>query len=287
MTRHSGGGGLAAHVADRLDREEAEAFIEALIDEPRLQNALIDIVELMDQPWLRMASEARHLTFTLEKIREVLRRSELRDLLASDTDARSPDVAKCRMCGLSLTPRKPGARGRPRVFCGAPCRQTAYRRRNGQHARKYWGLDYLVHDFVILAEKMGENLSRFGTDDESYSGSGALPASSPGGLDLGVGDLVDEQDVDLSGVGGGVPKAFAHDLDGDAGVDELRGVGMAQLIDVNFDAFLRAIPDPLMREMIRTCGLREGRTFPDDLSVRSLDHAGAPTPVGKVRPCLR
>jgi hypothetical protein len=42
--------------------------------------------------------------------------------------------------------------------------------------------------------------------------------------DLGVGDLVGQQGVDLGGLGEGVAEAAAHDLDGDAAVDQLSGV---------------------------------------------------------------
>lgn len=50
--------------------------------------------------------------------------------------------------------------------------------------------------------------------------------------DFVVGDLNGEQRSYLSGFGGGVAEPAADDLDGDAGVDELDGVGVAQLVDV-------------------------------------------------------
>ena len=56
-------------------------------------------------------------------------------------------------------------------------------------------------------------------------------ALAAGGADLGVGDLVGEQGVDLGGLGGGVAEAAAHNLDGDAAVDQFGGVGVAELIN--------------------------------------------------------
>ena len=53
------------------------------------------------------------------------------------------------------------------------------------------------------------------------------------GADLGVGDLVGEQGVDLGGLGRGVAQAAAHDLDGDAAVDQLGGVRVAELVDAD------------------------------------------------------
>ena len=58
-------------------------------------------------------------------------------------------------------------------------------------------------------------------------------AFAAGGADLGVGDLVGEQGVDLGGLGGGVAEAAAHDLDGHAAVDQLGGVRVAELVDAD------------------------------------------------------
>src|SRR5271166_2710024 len=45
--------------------------------------------------------------------------------------------------------------------------------------------------------------------------------------DLGVGDLVGQQGIDLGGLGGGVAEAAADDLDGDAAETRWRGRGGA------------------------------------------------------------
>jgi hypothetical protein len=50
-------------------------------------------------------------------------------------------------------------------------------------------------------------------------------------VDLGVGDLVGQQGVDLGDLGRGVAQAAAHDLDGDAAVDQL--VRVAKLVDAD------------------------------------------------------
>jgi hypothetical protein len=73
------------------------------------------------------------------------------------------------------------------------------------------------------------------------AGSAAVAAAS-GGAYLGVGDLVGEQE--LGGLGGGVAEAAADDFDGDAGVDEFGGVGVAELVDVDLDSgrFAVALP---------------------------------------------
>nr|WP_246090442.1 hypothetical protein [Nonomuraea deserti] len=60
----------------------------------------------------------------------------------------------------------------------------------------------------------------------------------------GGGGLVAEQLVQLGGFGGGVAEAAADGLDRDAGVDELGGVGVAQLVNVDLDASLRAVGLP-------------------------------------------
>jgi hypothetical protein len=69
-------------------------------------------------------------------------------------------------------------------------------------------------------------------------------AAASGGADLGVGDLVVEQRVQLGRFGGGVAETATYGLDGDAGVDEFGGVGVAQLVDVDLDAGLRAVGLP-------------------------------------------
>ena len=58
-------------------------------------------------------------------------------------------------------------------------------------------------------------------------------AFAAGGSDLGVGDLVGEQGVDLGGLGRGVAQAAAHHLDGHAAVDQLAGVRVAELVDAD------------------------------------------------------
>jgi hypothetical protein len=47
--------------------------------------------------------------------------------------------------------------------------------------------------------------------------------------------------VELGGLGGGVAEASADDFDGDAGVDEFGGVGVAELVDVDLDSGLLAV----------------------------------------------
>jgi hypothetical protein len=64
-------------------------------------------------------------------------------------------------------------------------------------------------------------------------------SSAPGlafaarGADLGVGDLVGKQGVDLGRLGGGVTQTAADDLDGHAAVDQLGGVRVAELVDAD------------------------------------------------------
>src|SRR6266571_5933805 len=79
--------------------------------------------------------------------------------------------------------------------------------------------------------------------DLGWGGSAAVAAAS-GGADLGVGDVVREECVELGGLGGGVAEAAADDFDGDAGVDELGGVGVAELVDVDLDSGCFAVALP-------------------------------------------
>jgi hypothetical protein len=78
----------------------------------------------------------------------------------------------------------------------------------------------------------------------AFGGRSAAVAAPSGGADLGVGDLVGEQGVELGGLGGGVAEAAADDFDGNAGVDEFGGVGVAELVDVDLDSgrFAVALP---------------------------------------------
>src|SRR5262249_4046260 len=69
--------------------------------------------------------------------------------------------------------------------------------------------------------------------DVSRSAWCSVVTAPAGSADLGVGDLVGEQGVDLGGLGGGVAEAAAHDLDGDAAVDQLAGVRVAELVDAD------------------------------------------------------
>lgn len=91
---------------------------------------------------------------------------------------------------------------------------------------------------------------------------GRTSAWPAGGADCGVGDLVGQQRVDLRGFGGGVAEAFAHDLDGDPGVDQLDGVGVgvAQLVDVDVDSGCGAV---LLPPVVR-CGIRQRAVGPVD-----------------------
>jgi hypothetical protein len=61
---------------------------------------------------------------------------------------------------------------------------------------------------------------------------GLGPGAASGGADFVVGDLVVEQGVQLGGLGGGMSESKADGFDGDAGVDQFGGVGVAQLVDV-------------------------------------------------------
>jgi hypothetical protein len=70
---------------------------------------------------------------------------------------------------------------------------------------------------VLVAEiDLGLRLGKCG----AFGGRSAAVAAAAGGADLGVGDLVGEQGVELGGLGGGVAQASADSFDGDASVDE-------------------------------------------------------------------
>ncbi|WP_425434805.1 hypothetical protein [Nonomuraea jiangxiensis] len=69
-------------------------------------------------------------------------------------------------------------------------------------------------------------------------------AAAADGADLGVGDLAVQQRVQLRRLRGDVAEAAADGLDGDAGVDEFGGVGVAQLVDVEVDASGGAVALP-------------------------------------------
>jgi hypothetical protein len=87
--------------------------------------------------------------------------------------------------------------------------------------------------------------------DASRSACRRLVTVSAGGADLGVGDLVGEQGVDLGGLGRGVAQAAAHDLDGDAAVDQLGGVRVAELVDAGLSTSGNAVfLPPVVRRVV-------------------------------------
>ena len=63
--------------------------------------------------------------------------------------------------------------------------------------------------------------------------------------DLGVCDLAGEQGVDLGGLSGGVAQAAAHHFDGDAAVDQLAGMRVAELVDADPGASAAVLLPPL------------------------------------------
>jgi hypothetical protein len=73
-----------------------------------------------------------------------------------------------------------------------------------------------------------------------------------GGADLCVGDLVIQQGVQLGGFSAGMAQAAAHGLDRYPGVDQLGGMGVAELVDVKVDPSLGAgarLPQYRMRQV--------------------------------------
>src|ERR1035438_3171406 len=84
-----------------------------------------------------------------------------------------------------------------------------------------------------------------GCSDLSPEASAGRPvAASPGSAHLGLGELVVQQSVQLGGLGAGAAEAAADSLDGDAGVDQLGGVGVAKLVDVDNQPGDRAVALP-------------------------------------------
>ena len=78
-----------------------------------------------------------------------------------------------------------------------------------------------------------------------------LVTAPTGGADLGIGDLVGQQCVDLGGLGGGVAEAAAYDLDGHAAVDQLGGVRVAELVDADPGTGGLVLLPPAVRRVIR------------------------------------
>jgi hypothetical protein len=79
---------------------------------------------------------------------------------------------------------------------------------------------------------------------DRFSSTSPTSAAPTGGADLVVGDLVGQQGIELGGFGGGVAEAGADGLEGHPGVDQLGGVGMAELVDVEVDAGGGAVEGP-------------------------------------------
>jgi len=98
------------------------------------------------------------------------------------------------------------------------------------------------------------------------------------GADLGVGDLVVQQRVQLGGLGAGVPEAPADGLDGHPGVDQLGGVGVAQLVDLQADPGRAAVALPAVVGCI--IGQRPARPVDAGAEQRPGGVAGA----GQVQP---
>jgi len=71
------------------------------------------------------------------------------------------------------------------------------------------------------------------------------PGRGAGGQrDLGVGDLVLQQGVQLGGLGAGVAQAAAHGFDGHLGIDQLGGMGVAERVDAEAGSGLGAVALP-------------------------------------------
>ena len=99
-----------------------------------------------------------------------------------------------------------------------------------------------------------------------------LVTAPAGGADLGISDLVGQQGVDLGGLGGGVAEAAAHDLNGNAAVDQLGGVGMAELVDADPGAGCGAVfLPPVVRSVVgqRATPAVDGRAEQPALGVPS------------------
>ena len=76
-------------------------------------------------------------------------------------------------------------------------------------------------------------------------------AAPTGGADLIVGDFVGQQRVDLGGFSAGVAESAAHGFDGDPAVDQLGGVGVAELVDADPGAGGGAVlRPPVVRRVI-------------------------------------